>query len=70
MMRPPRPCSGTCARRRLVEEERRLEIDVVLEVPVGLADVVDAVAADEHRRRADQDVEAAEGGDDSFDKAA
>ena len=33
----------------------------MLEVPVGLADLVDAVAADEHGGRADQHVEAAEG---------
>ena len=33
----------------------------MLEVPVGLADLVDAVAADEHGGRADKDVEAAEG---------
>ena len=61
MMRPPLPCSRNMRARRLVEKERRLEIDVVLDVPVGLADLVDAVAADEHGGRADQDVEAAEG---------
>ena len=68
MMRPPRPCSPKDSSRGLVEEERRLEVDVVLEVPIGLGDVVHARAAHEDGRRADEDVETAKRADDGFDQ--
>src|SRR5579863_3559389 len=54
------------ARRGLGEKERGLQIDVVLDVPVRLAYIEDTVAADQHRRGLDQDVETAEFGDDAI----
>ena len=68
MMRPPRPCSHHDARRRLGEEERRLQIDVVLEVPIGLADFEHAGAADQHRGRLHERVETAEALGDPLDE--
>src|SRR5690348_16526719 len=56
------------ARRRLGEKEGGLQIDVVLDVPIRLADVEDTVAADQHRRGLDQDVKAAKFGDDAIDQ--
>ena len=67
MIRPPRPCAAQHPRRGAVEEERRLEVDVVLEVPVLLGHLVDVGAADEHRRRLDQHVEPAEGFGDALE---
>ncbi len=59
-MRPPRPASRKIRRRRAVQEEDRLQVDVELRVPVLLGHLVDRVPAPQDGRRADEHVEAAE----------
>ena len=60
MIRPPRAAPGAARGDGAVEEERGLDVDVELEVPVLLSDLVDRGAAPQHRGQVDEHVEAPE----------
>ena len=60
MIRPPLARLDHRAAGGAGQEERRLEVDVVLEVPVVLGHLVERAAAAEHRGEVRQDVDAAQ----------
>ena len=51
---PRRPAARQLLREGAVEEERCLEVDVHLSVPVGLVDLADVVTAAQDRRKVSQ----------------
>ena len=68
MLPPPR--IGDRSRRLTHQEERRLEVDVDLEVPIVLGDLVDIAAPAQHGGDMGQMVEAAVAGNDPPTRSA
>ena len=67
MLPPP---ASAIARRLAHQEERRLEVDVDLEIPVVLSDLVDVAAPAQHGSDVSEMVDAAVAGDDPTDQVS